>query len=408
MRSLWQWFRSNLTSLILALLLGLTVWLIVNQEQNPVQEADLSGSVPIALSGLQPGLVITSDIPQTARIRLRAQRSTWQSITTDDVLVTGDLSQYGPGTYQIPLQVSIRAQAILVSSTPANIRVTIEEQKERELPIQIHLDGKPATGYSAGEPTIDPHSVTVNGPRSAVELISEIRATPPVEGLRDNFEATLPLVALDSRGNPIRNVQISPVEAEVTIPITQEAGFRDIAVVARTVGQPDPGYYVIGIRVIPDLITVRGDPPIIDAMLPYAETEPIDLNGLTDNLVREVKLNLPAGVTPVDAGPIQAFITIEALQGSRSLNVPIQAVGLGAGLSADFSPTTVVVIVAGPLPVLNQLISTQDVIITVDVTNLKPGVYQIQPKVQSTHSDITIESVFPAVISVTIIQSGPP
>jgi YbbR domain-containing protein len=299
-------------------------------------------------------------------------------------------------------------RAVLVASTPSNIRVTIEEIKEREIAIQVRIDGKAATGYSVGEASINPQRVKVSGPRSAVELVSEIRATALVDGLRDNFEGILPLVALDSRGDAIPNVEISPSEAQVTMPITQENGFRDVAIVARTAGQPDPGYYVISIRVIPDLITVRGDPPIIDAMLPYAETEPIDLSGLTDNLVREVSLNLPSGVTPVDANPIQVFIAIEALQGSRSLNIPVQAVGLGPGLSADFSPTTVVVIVAGPLPILNQLIATQDILVTVDVTNLKPGIYQLQPKVQATHSDVSIESVFPTVISITIIQSGLP
>ena len=84
---------------------------------------------------------------------------------------------------------------------------------------------------------------------------------------------TIDLVALDVDGNPIGGVKLDPARAEVTLPVVQDAGYRDIAIVARTVGQPDTGYYITGIRVVPDLITVRGDPQIVAAMQAYAETQ---------------------------------------------------------------------------------------------------------------------------------------
>jgi YbbR domain-containing protein len=159
---------------------------------------------------------------------------------------------------------------------------------------------------------------------------------------------------------------------------------------------------VTGIRIIPDLITVRGDPAIIEVMQPIVETTPVSLDGLTSSVVREITLNLPPGVAPVSTEPIQMFISIQALQGSTKVTVPVQVVGLKAGLTATIVPTTLDVILSGPLPVLNLIRIGEDIIVSVDATSLTPGTYQLEPRVQVFRSEVKAESIFPSVISITI------
>jgi len=407
MIGVFNWLRSNLGSLALALALGVTIWIIVNQEQNPVEETDLQPAVKITVTGLRTGLVITNTVPDTTRLRLRAQRNTWSTLSVDQIAAVADLSNLGPGTYQVKLHVDINAQAILVSANPAVLRFDIEEERTRAIPVQASLNGQMSVGYTAGTPNIQPRQVTARGARSAVELISEVRVTVPVEGLREDFSAELPLKAYDAIGNPITNIVLEPDTVTISVPITQDAGYRDIAIIARTIGAPDNGYYVTGIKIIPDLITVRGAPDIIKTMQPYAETLPLSLDGLTGSVVREVTLDLPPGVSPVDAGAIQMFISIQALQGSRKVSVPVQVVGLEAGFIAILSPTTIDVILSGPLPVLNQFRLGEDIIISVDAKGLIPGTYQLTPKVQVFRSEITPESIFPTVISTTVTAVKP-
>lgn len=402
LKSFPRWLRSNLTSLVLALLLGLAVWIIASQEQNPVQEAELRPAVAITVKGLGPGLLITNDYPKSTTLRLRAQRDTWLSLSPEDVLVMADLAGLGPGQHQVPLHVSIMAQASLVSANPSNIQITIEEERQRELPVHVIATGQLAVGYSSGTPMVDPPNVTIRGPRSAVELVSDVQAAVSLAGLRESVSAEFSLVAVDAEGNAVNSVTIEPSVAEVTVPVTQNDGYRDIAIVARTIGQPEAGYYVTGITVTPNLITVRGDPTIVSAMQPYVYTQPVNLSGLTDTLSTDVTLDLPAGVTPIEATPIRIVITIEALQGSRSLEIPIQAIGLGSRLKADFSPASVTVILSGPIPILEQLQAPTDIAVTVDLTGLPAGTHQVKPNVELQRSDIAVQSIFPVVISVTI------
>jgi YbbR domain-containing protein len=65
------------------------------------------------------------------------------------------------------------------------------------------------------------------------------------------------------------------------------------------------------------------------------------------------------------------------------------------------SPATVDVIVSGPLPLLDTL-TRQDISVTVDLTNLAAGTYQLSPAVEILVSDVVVESILPGTIEVVI------
>ncbi|MBN1311331.1 MAG: hypothetical protein JXB30_07915 [Anaerolineae bacterium] len=403
-RNFLNWLRANLTSFVLSLLLGVTVWIVASQEQNPVEEKEFQSPVPISVEGLGSGLLITNDYPKNTTLRLRAQHNTWLSLSKEDIQVTADLTGLGPGTHHVPLDIDIAERTRLVFTNPSSIQVDIEEERQREMPIHVNLT-EPATGYAAETPIIDPPRVIIQGPRSAVDLVSDVQADASLAGLQENFSARLQLVAVDADGNEIDKVTVEPDKAQVTVPIVQKEDYRTLLIVARHTGTPKDGYYVANAFATPNSITVRGDPAIMKGMQPYVETEAVNVSGLTDNWHTNVELDLPPGVTPVEARPVQVNIIIEPLQGNRPLEIPVQTIGLGDNLEAILSPETVTVILAGPLPILEQLNIPEDIIVTVDLTGLAVGTHQLRPEVDLLRADIVIESKFPAVISVTISRT---
>jgi len=208
---------------------------------------------------------------------------------------------------------------------------------------------------------------------------------------------------LDANGDIVTEVVLNPSQVTLDIPIKQEAGFRDISIIVRRLGNPPPGYYVSSIVVNPQIITVRGDAAVIEAMQPYAETEPIELSDKTDDFRQEVSIALPLGVTPVQNEKVEVLVTIGAQQGSRTvLDVPVQAQNLGDKLTATFSPNVVDIILSGPLTELDSLNPQQDITVTVDLNGLGPGRHQIEPNVEVIYEDIRVDSVLPLVIEVEI------
>ncbi len=404
-----EWLLSNVGSMMLSLLASLTVWIAANQSLNPVEIAELDDPVEINVVGLDEGLIIVNDYPKTTRVTLRAQRNTWPSLSAEDIIATADLSGLGPGVHTVRLDIRVVAQAIVVAANPSNVRFELEEVRERTLPVQLVVNGDPATGYRVDEPVIDPPEVTVRGPRSRVELIGEIRAEVSAEGLREPLTATLPVVALDSDGNPVEGVTITPAEVDVELPILQVAGFREVAVRVDADVRPAPGYYVPRIIPEPQSVTVQGDPEVINDLL-VIETQPIVLNDLTEDRLITVALDPPPGVSVVGTQTVDVRIIVAAQPGFNVVEVPLQALGLAEGLAAEFSPDRVVVSISGPLPILNKLNPEEDIIASVDLTDLGIGEYQIEPQVEIASGELTteelssvlVESVLPTLIDVRI------
>ena len=59
------------------------------------------------------------------------------------------------------------------------------------------------------------------------------------------------------------------------------------------------------------------------------------------------------------------------------------------------------VILAGPLPVLNSL-QPEDVHVRVDLSNLAPGTYQLIPDVVVAEQGVSVQSILPGTVEVTI------
>lgn len=406
MKTQLNWLRSNLVSLLLALLLALTVWIVASLEENPSEENDFSTPIPIEIVGLAPGLEITNDYTDTTRIRLRAQQETWNQLSSEDITAVADLSGYEPGVYTVEIDVEIDAPAILVNRSPEHIRIEIEARHEREMPVQLVTRGQLPIGFESGTPVITPPSVTVEGPRSRVDRISEVRAEISIEGRAVSFTRDVPVVALDSQGNPVSGVTLTPEMVNVELPILQQADYLPVSIIPDVVGTVPLGYYVSGIRVTPQTITVQGDPRIIERMQPYVETQQIDITNQTDDVRVEVGLVLPEGVTAVDTQTVEVLISIAAQLGSRQvIDVPVQYENLDDGLAVELSPPEIDIILSGPSIVLDTLDPQSDIRVTVNLAGREPGTYQIEPRIFIAVDDVRYESFFPIVIEVEITEA---
>jgi YbbR domain-containing protein len=136
------------------------------------------------------------------------------------------------------------------------------------------------------------------------------------------------------------------------------------------------------------------------------ETQPLDLQNASDDITTRLDLSLPAGVSVVGEQTVLIQAGISPIQSSLTMsNMPIQVVGLAVGLNAQVLPGTVDVIVSGPLPLLDTL-TRQDINVIVDLSGLSTGTHQLKPKVEILIADVSVESILPSTIEVTISASG--
>ena len=203
-------------------------------------------------------------------------------------------------------------------------------------------------------------------------------------------------------------ISVHPDTIQVSLPIAQQGGYRDLAVKVMITGKLASGYRLNNITASPLTVTVYSDNiPLIESLPGFLETNTLDLSGASSNIVTQLPLNLPSGVLLVGDQTVSVQIDIVPIEDSRPVAFrQVEVIGLGPGLKADVSPTTVDVILAGPLPVLNAL-QPSDVHVRVDLSGLAAGTYQLVPGVVVAELGVTVQSILPGTVEVTIAKGIP-
>jgi YbbR domain-containing protein len=400
-----RWFASNIRTLLLALVLAVAVWISAVTSENP-DEVQTLNSVPLAVIGQDPSLINVNDLPSTLEITLRAPRSVWEQLNTQEnsVQATLDLSGLGSGEYtkSIKIAVAVRPYQIVLAN-PTSVTVDLEPLATDTLPIELSLSGEPAVGYQAGEETLDPKTITISGPASIVKEAARARILVSLAGARESIDQLISVQIVDAKNSPLDDIAVSPESIHVNIPIRQQGGFRDVAVKVVVQGQQAAGYRIENVSVFPPVVTVfAADPKLVDSLPGVIETQPLDIQDAKADIATRLGLNLPENISIVGSKTVRVQVGVSPIQTSQTLpNQTINVIGLSEGFAARVSPQTIDVIISGPLPVLDTL-TPQDVVINVDVSGLEPGIHQLIPKWEVLVSNVLVESILPGTVEVII------
>jgi YbbR domain-containing protein len=245
--------------------------------------------------------------------------------------------------------------------------------------------------------------------RWKVQKVTRARVSVNLSGIRENFDQILPVEVLDENGQKVDGITVSPKSVRVTLPVSQQGGYRDVAVKVIVMGRVASGYHLTDISVFPPIVTVfAADPQLVNALPGVVETQPLELQSAKEDISTRVALNLPEGISIVGEQTVLIQAGISPIESSVTLaGEKVEIINIGDGLSAQVSPATVDVIVSGPLPLLDTL-TRQDVRVTVDLSGLGVGTHQVIAKVEVLISDVVVESILPNTIEVVITLISTP
>lgn len=403
---MWRWITLNYRTFLWAFALAVAVWISAVTSADPDETRTLPKPVTVEIIGQDPGLVISSDIPKSVEVSLRAPRSVWRMIDADDSLVHAilDLSGLSSGEHTNELQIQVNARPVqILSAAPNSVTFSLEPLATEALNVDLSLSGEAAVGYQIGDAAVEPLKVVVAGAQSQVQKVKRARVVVNLDGVRENVDRNIKVEVLDEKGLPVSGVTVSPESVRVSLPVSQQGGYRDVAVKVITSGRVASGYRLTDITVFPPIVTVfAADPELVKSLPGVIETQPLELQNAQNDISTRLALNLPEGVSIVGEQTVLIQAGVSAIESSVTLaGEKIDVIGLNKGLSAEVSPFTVDVIVSGPLPLLDTL-TRQDVRVTVDLTGLEPGTHQVAPKVEILISDVVVESILPNTIEVVI------
>jgi YbbR domain-containing protein len=378
---LFRWFSRNLGNLILAFFMSLVVWVAAIISADPNQESVYPRPVPLEVIGQDPSMLQLGDIPATVQVTLNAPQSIWSQLTENPELIRAwiDLSGLTPGEHVVEVKTQMQINpAQVMGVDPSEVQVLLEPSMTSEFEVDLTVIGDPALGYRAGVASVDPPQVVVSGPESLVSQVDQVVASLDISGANANIRRDVQVQALDATDNLVRGLNISPQTVRVTQPVNLLGGYRNVVVKVVTTGEPADGYWLSNISVSPPNVTVFSTNP---------------------------QLDLPEGITLVGEESVLVRLSIAAQESTLPITLPIEAIGLPPDLEASFSPESVDLLLAGPLPILNNL-KPAEVRVVANLGGMEPGVYQVSPVVDLLPNQVRIIYIQPDMVTASI--SSPP
>ncbi|MFN8433132.1 MAG: CdaR family protein [Anaerolineales bacterium] len=409
-----RWILENYRTFLWAFALAVAVWISSVTSADPDQTRTLDNPVLVQVIGQSTNLVFSEPIAKEVTVTLRAPSSVWALIDDDPSIVRAilDVSGLSAGEHTVDLQIQVNARPVqIVSVSPKTFVFSLEPLITKSMDLDLRVAGEVAVGYQVGDSTLDPVSVVVSGAQSQVERVSRARVSIDLNRIRESFDQSVKVEVLDDRGQVVNGVTVSPETVHVVIPVSQQGGYRDVAVKVTTLGRVASGYRLTDISVSPPVVTIYStDPDLVNSLPGVLETQPLDLQNAQDDIAMRLKLSLPSGISVIGEQTVFVQAGVSPIESSVTISSEtIEIIGLDENLNVQISPSNVDIILSGPLPLLETL-SRQSVRVTVDLTGLTEGKYQLSPNVEVLVTNVAVESILPNTIEVTLspLNSGTP
>ncbi len=392
--------RHNLGLGLLALGLSASLWALITIERNPPRTDSFGRLIPVQVVNLADDLAVLGEI-DPVEVRITAPLDSWDRLREDNFKATVDLSQAQAGEQKVSVQVRCTDRQVRVLSVhPSTVSVSLDAVMDQVVPVKVNVQNAPAFGYSSDAARPQLEQVTVSGPESLVTSVDHASAYVDIEGARVTVRQTFLLSPRTGRGYEVVGVTLDPSSVLVEIPIKQETRYQSFVVSPELSGTVAYGYWVGGISVEPASVTVVG-PLEAFVAIDYLRTEPVDINGATDSVTRQVGLALPEGMSLVSPQRVTVQIAITPLKGTQILRIAPQIKNAPSGRKVLLDTDAVEVTVGGELAALKEL-TPADISITLDLTNLRPGSYSLKPEVKVAKKGVEVLRSEPSNVGVTI------
>lgn len=195
MSTLKTWARHNRFLKVMALVLGVVVWLVasrwVYETVTLTVPVELKVGEGMTVAAIDPPLVtVTLEYPRRAMTPLEAREI--------ELKIVHDLSTLDtPGTVVFNLEdrdVRRPSRFRVAGLTPSRVSAELDRRAEKVLPIRVTYRGTPRRGYRVVESRVYPPEVKVTGSAGILEAMTEIETQPiTIMGRQVTFDTQVSL-----------------------------------------------------------------------------------------------------------------------------------------------------------------------------------------------------------------------
>ena len=340
-RKLIALITNNIGLKILAVIVSLGLWFVVNNINDPL-ETQAFNNIPVEI--LNEDEITSSgkvyeiiDNTGTVNVRVTGKRSVLRYITKENIRAVADMEQLTfMNTVGIEVSSTRNNSELDFKTNIDSVKLSIEDMKRIQMIINTSTSGDPAAGYIVGSVTPSQNIVRLSGPESLINQIDHVDAVASIDGYSSDINTNVELKLYDAEGKDIKSnsikMNISTVNVAVTILATKEVPLE-----YNITDEPEQGYIASGVIMSePETVLVAGRKAVLDVMTRITVSDPaLSLEGKTDDVTSmiNIKKYLPAGTQLADSGfsgNVNVKIEVEPVE-TKELLIPSKNFAIGFG-----------------------------------------------------------------------------
>ena len=259
--------------IVISILVAIALWVYVDRGLS-VEVTMKVNNVPVEFSGedttlADKNLMLLSGYDTTIDLVLKGPRSELFKLDKSKVRIVADTSSIQETgqqtlTYQVYYQDDIQRSKISVDHASAySVTVTVGEMDSKTGPIHCDIVCSTATGFTAGELTLDPAELNLRGQRDDLLNVAYAKLTVNISGATRSVIQTESVQLYDNDDNPVDNGNIrtnaSLIQAKVPVLTTKE-----VSLAVELSGVPGVAGQSIKTTVTPTSVRLIGEADVLE------------------------------------------------------------------------------------------------------------------------------------------------
>lgn len=385
-----------------AVVVALLVW-IVQAQASPEETRPFEGRISIERTGLPEGHIVRGSLGEV-QVTTSGPIAVVRSLQVSSFRAIVDLAEYDVARVGEPQELKVQVSTVgdrarIVSVEPSSVVVRLVAVTSKRMPVQALLENQPPAGFQAGKPVIEPAEVDLRGPADALREVASVAASVRFTESTSDLTLSPRAVPLDGAGREVMEIEITPQNVSVAVPLQSARTTRTVGIVPVLRGSAAPGFWVVSAVADPPVVTVRGEAAVLDR-IDRIETVPIDVGGASADRTVRATLLQPNGTALLRSDATVA-IAVQAVRGTRAFPLlAATAQNVRSDLVAELEPGNVDVVLAGTQQAL-AAVRPEQVGVVVDLAGRGPGVHQVDVSIRPP-AGTTVVSFAPARITVTL------
>lgn len=328
----------NFALKILAIIIAIVLWIVIVNIDNPSKRQPITGIGVSILNGsvlTDKGYIYQVESGAIISIVIKAPQSIADELKASDFYAYADISERMTESDRVQIHVScikedVADQVDIVSLRTEYVQLSIDNKVDKELPLDVEIEGTPASGYVVGDYSLSPTTIKLTGAESIVSEISGAKLSYNVDSMTATIDDMVKPVFYNKDGKevPVDKLELSRNAIRIKIDILPT---KWVPINYVLTGSPAEGYALVNKSTNISMINIAGTKEALAAIssidIPAGE---IDISGCTEDKTIEVPLSayIPAKYKNVSSTTILKVVANIEKISDIVVNVPIDQIDI--------------------------------------------------------------------------------